>query len=108
MLMDLLMISVITCFIIDVSGIIESIENMMGKWLGGKVVIPKPFSCSLCMCFWVCLIWLAVQSQFTLFNIMMVCMISALTEQISNGIIIIKQFIASIEDKIQLLITKIE
>jgi hypothetical protein len=86
--------------VIDISGIIESIEWYLGKWLGGKVIIPKPFSCSLCMCFWMGLLWLLIQSQFTLFNVMVVCLIAAFSEQITNAIIILKQLIAKLEDKL--------
>lgn len=108
MILDLLMISVIICFIIDISGIIENIEWYLGKWLGGKVIIPKPFSCSLCLTFWVGLIWLIVQGEVTLFNIMVVCLLSALTEQITNTITLFKQLIARLQDAIQDLITKLQ
>lgn len=108
MCIDLLMISVIICFIIDISGIIENIEWYLGKWLGGKVIIPKPFSCSLCLTFWVGLIWLIVQGEVTLFNIMVVCLLSALTEQITNAITLFKQLIARLQDAIQDLITKLQ
>ena len=94
------MIAIIICFVIDISGIIESVEWYLGKWLGGKVIIPKPFSCSLCMCFWCGLLWLLIQSQFTLFNVMLVCLIAAFSEQITNAILILKQLIAKLEDKI--------
>lgn len=100
MILDLMMIAIIICFVIDISGIIESIEWYLGKWLGGKVIIPKPFSCSLCMCFWMGLLWLLIQSQFTLFNVMVVCLIAAFSEQITNAIIILKQLIAKLEDKL--------
>lgn len=108
MILDLLMISVIICFIIDISGIIENIEWYLGKWLGGKVIIPKPFSCSLCLTFWIGLIWLIVQGEVTLFNIMAVCLLSALTEQITNAITLFKQLIARLQDAIQDLITKLQ
>ena len=100
MILELMMIAIIICFVIDISGIIESIEWYLGKWLGGKVIIPKPFSCSLCMCFWMGLLWLLIQSQFTLFNVMVVCLIAAFSEQITNAILILKQLIAKLEDKL--------
>ena len=98
MILQILMINTIICFIIDISGIIESIEWWLSKMLGGKVVIPKPFSCSLCMCFWMGLLWLAIQSNFTLFNVMIVCLMAALSEQITNMIIIIKNLIGKVQD----------
>lgn len=105
MILELLMISIIVCFVIDVSGIVDSIKELIWKWAFNNKrqyneFRLKPFDCSLCMCFWVGLLWLVVQSNFTLFNVMMVCLFAALTEQITNGIIIIKQMIAKIQDLI--------
>lgn len=102
MILDLLLISIIICFIIDISGIIENIEWYLGKWLGGKATIPKPFSCSLCSIFWIGLLWIIFSGQFTLLNIVYVCLFAAFSEQITNMIIIIKQLIAKVQDTIQL------
>lgn len=107
MILDLILISVIVCFIVDISGIIDNVEWWLSKWLNRSAKVPKPFSCSLCMTWWVGLIWIIVQCKFTLFNICCVALIAALSEQISNMIVIIKQLIARIQDAIQLwLITK--
>ena len=105
MIMDLIMLSVIVCFIIDISGFIESIEMIVGKWLGGKVKIPKPFSCSLCMCFWCGLIYLFVVGSFNIFGMMLVCVIAALSENITNLIAITKMCVSFITDKIISIIT---
>ena len=105
MIWNLLMISFIICFIVDISGIIESIESALSKWLKGKAQIPKPFNCSLCMTFWVGLIYVMCINC-TLVNVLLVCVVSALTEHITSVIIIIKQLIAWLFDKIINLITK--
>lgn len=102
MILDLLLISIIICFVIDISGIIENIEWYLGKWLGGKVIIPKPFSCSLCSIFWIGLIWLICNGQFTLLNIVYVCLFAAFSEQISNMIKIFKHLVSWVQDTIQL------
>ena len=99
------MISVIVCFIIDVSGIIETIEWYLGKWLKGNVKIPKPFSCSLCMCFWLGLIWIAI-FEFTLLNTVFVCLFAALSQEITNTIKIIKMLISKVQDAIVLWLQK--
>lgn len=106
MILDLLLISIITCFIIDISGIIENMEWYLSKWLGGKVIIPKPFSCSLCSIFWIGLIWIITHGQFTLLNIVFVCLFAALSEEITGMLLIIKHTIHKVLDVIELLITK--
>lgn len=109
LVLQILMIDVIICFIIDISGIIDTFKGWLWKWLFKDKTYReyslKPFDCSLCSCFWVGLIWLVVQSNFTLFNVMVVCLLSAMSEQITNMIIIIRQSVARLEDW---LITKLQ
>ena len=104
MILDLLLISIIVCFIIDVSGIIDNVEWWLSKLMGGTVKIPKPFSCSLCSTFWLGLIWIICNGQFTLLNIVFVCLFAALSENISNTIKIIKHLISWVQDSIELFI----
>lgn len=105
MILDLFLITIIICFLIDISGIIESIEWWLSKWLKVPCKIPKPFSCSLCMTFWVGLIWVTIHG-FTLFNLLFVCLFAALSEEISNFIKIIKQLVHWVQDAIVLWLQK--
>lgn len=105
MILDLFLITIIICFIIDISGIIESIEWWLSKWLKVNCKIPKPFSCSLCMTFWIGLIWISI-FDFTLLNFVYVCLFATLSEQISNFIIIIKQLVQWVQDAIVLWLQK--
>lgn len=105
MILDLFLITIIICFIIDISGIIESIEWWLSKWLKVNCKIPKPFSCSLCMTFWIGLIWISI-FDFTLLNFVYVCLFATLSENISNMIIIIKQLVQWVQDAIVLWLQK--
>lgn len=105
MILDLFLITIIICFIIDISGIIESIEWWLSKWLKVNCKIPKPFSCSLCMTFWMGLIWISI-FDFTLLNFVYVCLFATLSENISNFIIIIKQLVTKVQDTIVLWLQK--
>lgn len=105
MILDLFLITIIICFLIDISGIIETIEWWLSKWLKVSCKVPKPFSCSLCMTFWVGLIWISI-FDFTLFNLLFVCLFAALSEEISNFIIIIKQLVHWVIDAIALWLQK--
>lgn len=107
-MIEIIYIAIICVVIIDLSGFIQELERMLKKWLGirkGEVRIPKPFSCSLCMCFWTGLIYLLCTGQFTLFMIAYVLLISILTPQIKDLIYLFKDTIdfilRSIYDKIK-------
>lgn len=99
MILDLLLMTIIIVFIIDLSGVLESIEAFLSKWLKGKAKVPKPFSCSLCSTWWSGLIYLWVCSQFTLLNITIVALFAFLTPVISNLLVWIKETLSWMIDK---------
>lgn len=95
-MIEIIYIAIICVVIIDLSGFIQSIEQILKKWLKiqkGEVRIPKPFSCSLCMCFWTGLVYLLFTGQFTFFMIAYVLLISILTPQIKDLIYLFKDTI---------------
>lgn len=100
MILDLFLITTIICFIIDISGIIESIEWWLGKWLKVNCKIPKPFSCSLCMTFWIGLIWISI-FDFTLFNLLFVTIFAMMSEEITQILLTIKYLIHRLIDWIR-------
>lgn len=80
-ILNLLIISVICCCIIDVSGFIEEIEELLTKILKMKTKarIPKPLSCSLCATHWAGLGFLLILGQFSLVNYMLLLLVSVMT-----------------------------
>lgn len=83
-LANLILIGFISVFIIDYSGFIEEADKILTKALKSKypLHIPKPFSCSLCLCWWSGLIYLLCVGQFNLLNIAGVIVVSAFTPEI--------------------------
>lgn len=49
---DILLLSLVVIFIVDLSGFTETWLAALSKWLGRTVRSVKPFSCSLCMTWW--------------------------------------------------------
>jgi hypothetical protein len=101
MILDLFILTAIIVFVVDVSGIIESAEWWLSKWISKPCKIPKPFSCSLCMTFWLGLIWILIYG-FTLPHLLTVCVFAALSEQVYNMFMIIKHLIDKVQVGIQL------
>lgn len=96
--LDLLMLTTVICFVIDVSGIVDSIESMLSRWRGKPCRLIKPFSCSLCMSFWIGLIYILF--NFSLFNLFLLTLIVTNAEQITNMLVLFRMLINKIEDKI--------
>lgn len=83
-ILNLFLITFIVVFIVDVSGAVDSLKSGI-KWVltNGKMKNSnydlKPLSCSLCMTFWIGLIYLLCTSNFTISYIACVCLLSAST-----------------------------
>ena len=91
MFIDLLLMTLIVVFIVDISGIITSIEDALSKWLKGKVRIGKPFSCSLCMTWWIGFIYILCMEQFTLVWIATVALFAYLTPVLSTFLVFVRE-----------------
>lgn len=90
--LNMLFITIICVLIIDDSGIINSVKSWLGKFLEvdpGRLDL-KPFSCSYCMNFWCCTVYLLCLGQLTIFNIMISLILSTCTVPIFNTINLIK------------------
>lgn len=93
----------IVVFIIDCSGIITSIKSFISKRLTGqsfKSFSLKPFDCSLCMSFWVGLIFLLVTSQFSIISLFLVCLLSYLTQISFELLLLLKDILLYLINKI--------
>ena len=96
-LFNVIFIQIIVCFIIDLSGVIQSIEGGLSKWFKFKCVIPRPFSCSLCSGFWLNLIYLLISHNFTLPYIVLVALVSFFSKNISGFLRWIQEALIKIE-----------
>jgi hypothetical protein len=112
MILDILMISLITCYIVDVTDIIDNLKRLIWKWVFDKKreyqdFRLKPLDCSLCLTFWICIIYLIATKNFNLNGILLVCIFSFLTTYISKLYRIVGILIDVLEDKIFKLITNL-
>ncbi len=109
-LIHLILIAAIVVFIVDISGAVDSLKSGL-KWIltGGKMKDSnydlKPFSCSLCMTFWVGIIYLFCTGNFTLPYFGFVCFLSCFSGIIKSTILLVEDIIIKI---IQLIYKLIE
>ena len=64
--LDILLLSLVVIWIVDVSGFTQSWMNALSRWLNRQIRPVKPFACSLCMTWWVGLAWAWFQGSLTL------------------------------------------
>lgn len=100
-IINILLISVICVIIIDCTDIIDSIKHCIWKF-AFKNTKPyrdfpfKPFSCSLCMTWWLSLIYLIITHHITLPYITFSLFAAYMTPVINTSLIFVKEFFAYI------------
>lgn len=108
-MLDLLWITIVIVFGIDLSGVVDSISEGIWKWLHPNIRyngwrIPKPFSCSLCSTFWIGLIYLWLTGTFSWFMLLYVALLSFSTPVIANVLILLKDSLIWLVNKMYELI----
>lgn len=104
--LTLLYITLLCVFIIDLTPFIDDIEEKLGKWLSCKVIVPKPFGCSLCLSWWIGLIIIFFNKP-TLSLICYQALLSYLTPIIADVFIFLKLLLSKIIT-ILYIITKVD
>lgn len=95
-MINIVLLTTIVCFIVDISGFVDSVKGLIWKLVIGKNkpfqdFNMKPFDCSLCCSFWVGLIHLLCVGQFNIPMIGFVCLFSLLSSNITGLLIVIRE-----------------
>ena len=111
-IINLFLISIIVCFIIDCSGFFTFVKKFVASRLEGKYKnlkyedIKIPFvTCSLCSVWWIGIIYLLCISEFTIFNLTIVALLALLSSNISGLMLTMKDYISAFENWLQKLIS---
>lgn len=86
-LIDILMIAWLCVFVIDCTTILPDFENWVKShrgWWCRTYRNRKPFTCSLCMSWWLSLAWIIINNCFTLPYIAFAAIVAFLTPQIKG------------------------
>lgn len=105
---DLFLLAWVVVFIIDLSGIVESIKGALGRWLGGKIRPLRPFDCSLCMVWWCGLAYALLTHRLTLGVIAYIALLAYLTIPMRSFAEVVAEILDTLIAKAEKLITKIK
>lgn len=113
MILDLLLITVITCYMVDISGIVDSLKTPVAYLISKYykinidpefVNIPKPFSCSLCMTFWMCLAYVLMNGELSLYTLCLCSLMSMFARNVTGFLSWLSEALVWIENKLFLLV----
>ena len=99
-IIDLLLVALITIYIVDLSGFTDTILDLASGWMHRKVTKLRPFTCSLCMVWWVCLVYLLVVGEFTIPLVALSALLSYLSVPIGQLLSFIKESFLAIVCKL--------
>lgn len=82
--LNILLLAIVTVFVVDISGIVDTCKGYLGKWLNIKVGRLRPFDCSLCMTFWVCLVYAICVGSISIPMLAYIALLSFLSMRIAD------------------------
>ena len=96
-----LILAFVVVYVVDISGFTESWRDALARALHVRELRPlKPFDCSLCMTWWVCLIYPICVGQFSLLTMLVAAVLSMLSRTIGAACIFITEGLNWLLDKI--------
>ena len=97
-MLEFLVITAIIVFVVDLSGVVLLLKKKLWKWLYGYIPYKidwsiKPFDCSLCLTFWIGILYFIIIGQFSILILGYICLLSFLTPIIQEILLVIKDIL---------------
>ena len=99
-IVELILVALITIYVVDLSGFTDTWLKFLSAYKGRKITELKPFSCSLCMVWWVCLAYLVTTSQLTLSLMAFTALLSFLSIPMGQLLVMLREVILYIINKL--------
>ncbi len=99
-IVELILVALVTIYVVDLSGFTDTWLKFLSAYKGRKITELKPFSCSLCMVWWVCLTYLVITSQLTLSLVAFTALLSFLSIPMGQILILLREVMLHIINKL--------
>lgn len=99
-IIDIILVALVTIYIVDLSGFTETLLKVISAYKGRKITELKPFSCSLCMVWWVCLIYAAIVGNLTIPVVALIALLSFLSVPYGQLLMLIREAILKVINKL--------
>lgn len=99
-IIDLILVALVTIYIVDLSGFTETWLNILSNYRGRKITGLKPFSCSQCMVWWVCLIFSLVTGECSIPVVAFIALLSFLSLPLGQLLMLIREVFLKVINKI--------
>lgn len=99
-IIDIILVALVTIYIVDLSGFTETLLKVISAYKGRKITELKPFSCSLCMVWWVCLIYAAIVGNLTIPVVALIGLLSLLSVPFGQLLMLIREAFLKVINKL--------
>ena len=99
-IIDLILVALVTIYIVDLSGFTETWLSILSHYKNRKITELKPFSCSLCMVWWVCLIYAAIVGNLTIPVVALIAFLSLISVPCGQLLLLIREVFLKVINKL--------
>lgn len=99
-IIDIILVALVTIYIVDLSGFTETWLSFLSHYKNRKITELKPFTCSLCMVWWVCLIYAAIVGNLTIPVVALIALLSLLSVPCGQLLILIRETFLKVINKL--------
>lgn len=99
-IVELILVAMITIYVVDLSGFTDTWLKFLSAYKGRKIQELKPFSCSLCMVWWICLAFLLMSAKLTLPLVAFSALLSFLSVPLGQILVLLREVILYIVNKL--------
>ena len=99
-IIDIILVALVTIYIVDLSGFTETLLKVISAYKGRKITELKPFSCSLCMVWWVCLIYAAIMGNLTIPDVALIAFLSLISVPCGQLLMLIREVLLKVINKL--------
>ena len=94
------LLAAVVVFVVDLSGFSQTLTAFVSRAWGRRVRAVKPFTCSLCMTFWCCLLWALCSGRFTLPAVAWACALAFLSQPMGEALTLVREWVLAVLDKL--------
>ena len=99
-IVELILVALITIYVVDLSGFTNTWLKFLSAYKGRKITELKPFSCSLCMVWWVCLTYLLMSAKLSLPLVAFSALLSFLSIPMGQILVLLREVMLYIINKL--------
>ncbi len=99
-IVELILVALVTIYVVDLSGFTDTWLKFLSAYKGRKITELKPFSCSLCMVWWVCIAFLLMSAKLTLPLVAFSALLSFLSIPMGQILVMLREVMLHIINKL--------